>query len=241
MSYQTRRVQRINQLVEAAINRIESHIKLTEIGNPSGVTIGIKDFEKSNPDTLAKIASKTDVNVVDSIKEADEVAELIDITDNLVIEGKLAYVSGGTSKPGDKVEFTTPKGKTYTATVSNKLKGKGKYLLKDIKLTTTSKSKEEPVQPTPTSKETPKEKQVKGTQQEDAIYNLKNWATQLQVPIGDGEESSNGAIKFSYYSPEAQQPISILVLSNGLVKMSGHSISDFSDFKNIIDFHKDNN
>lgn len=229
MSYQTRRDQRIKQLIEAAVNRIESHIQLTEVGTP-GIKIGIDDFMKSNPDQLAKIATKTDVNVVDQVKEADEsnISDLIDISDDLIIQGKKAYVYITTASPGDEVEFTTPKGKVYTASVSDSPK-ENKYLLKNIQ-------PKKNIVP----KETPQEKQIESTQQEDAIYNLKNWAQQLQIPIGDGELTSNEAIKFGYFSSESQQQISILVLSNGLIKMSGHSVFDFSDFKNIVNFHSDN-
>jgi hypothetical protein len=80
---------------------------------------------------------------------------------------------------------------------------------------------------------------VKQTQQEIAVYNLQNWATQLQIQIGEGQEAPNGSIRFGYFSPESQQMINILVLSNGLIKMSGHIVQDFNDFKNITQFHKE--
>lgn len=238
MSYQTRRAERIAKIVSEVYKRID--LDILKEANP-GLKIGIEDLSNANPDAIAKIAAKSDINVVDKIQEA-ETAELIDVTDDVIIKDHNVYILADVANPGDKVEFTR-KGKSFTAIVSDEPKGtsKDERLLTDIKL-----QKDVP-KTTPTTSSVPssnipkdKEEQVADTQQENAVYNLKNWATQLQIPIGDGEQAPNGSVKFTYFSQESQNPIIILVLSNGLIKMSGHTVADFSDFDNIIKWHKAN-
>ncbi len=240
MSYQTRRAERIAKIVSEVCKRIDLDI-LNEA--TPGLTIGIEDLAKANPDVISKIATKSDINVVDKIQEAGEVSELKDVTKDIIVKDRKIYILADVAYPGDEVEFTH-KGKAFTAVVSNEPKGSSQEerLLKDVK-----QKKNAPTQATPntnpvhtsTAPESDEEK-VADTQQENAIYNLKNWATQLQIPIGDGDQAPNGSIKFTYFSQENQQPIIILVLSNGLIKMSGHDVSDYSDFDNIIKWHQAN-
>jgi hypothetical protein len=82
------------------------------------------------------------------------------------------------------------------------------------------------------------DKKISLSQQEEAIFNLKNWVHDLKGSLDDGERVSSGAIKFVYSDPELSNPINILVYINGLIRMSGQSIQDFTDFKNIINFHR---
>jgi hypothetical protein len=177
MSYKNRRKERIQRLIDEAVGRIESDL-LKEIGAPA-IKLSMADLQKANPDQIAKIAQKTNINVVDQVTEA-----LVD-------------------------EPVGPTDASSATDLSNS----------DIE----SKTETSPVE---------------SSQQEEAVYNLNNWANQLQVPIGQGTDAPNGAIRFGYFSTEAQQMIAILVLSNGLIKMSGHTIQDFADFKNIVAFHK---
>jgi len=229
MAYADRRKERINKIISEVYKRIDSDI-LSE-GPTHGMKIGIQDLMKVNPDQLAKFANKTDVNIVQKIKEAGE-DTIIDVTNDIIITNRNVYILADVASPGDQVEFTS-KGKRFTAIVSDEPKGtqQEKRLLKNIKLVASEAT------PDAEDKEE-EEEQVASTQQENAVFNLKNWAVQLQVPINEGEPTMNGAIKFTYFSQEGQLPINILVLSNGLIKMSGHTIQDFEDFKNIVEFHK---
>lgn len=239
MSYQTRRAERIAKIVSEVYKRIDNDI-LNEA--TPGLKIGIEDLSKADPNAIAKIAAKSDINVVDKIQEA-EVTDTIDVTKDIILKNRSVYILADVAYPGDKVEFTR-KGKSFTATVSDEPKDSSaeERLLIDIKLKKDGGDKTTTNNPSVSSSNLPKDKeeQVADTQQENSIYNLKNWALQLQIPIGDGEKAPNGAIKFTYFSPEAQNPIIILVLSNGLIKMSGHTVADFSDFDNIIKWHKAN-
>lgn len=85
--------------------------------------------------------------------------------------------------------------------------------------------------------ETTEKEKIKQSPQEIAIFNLENWANDLQLNVGEAEESVNGIIKFGYY--EGDQYIAILVFPTGVIKISGHIVDDYNDFKNIVDFHKD--
>lgn len=81
------------------------------------------------------------------------------------------------------------------------------------------------------------DKKISLSQQEEAIFNLKNYAHSLKGKLDDGEKVSSGAIKFLYTDPELKSPINILVYVNGLIRMSGQTIQDYNDFKNIVNFH----
>ena len=85
--------------------------------------------------------------------------------------------------------------------------------------------------------ETPEKEKIKQSPQEVAIFNLENWANDLQLNIGEAEESVNNVVKFGYY--EGDQYIAILVFPTGVIKVSGHVVQDFDDFENIVNFHKD--
>ena len=74
--------------------------------------------------------------------------------------------------------------------------------------------------------------------QEQASFNLSAWAKQLGKDLGEGVKISNNALKYTYQ--EDSQPISILVLSNGVIKASGHLIRNFNDFKRLVTFHSQN-
>lgn len=227
MAYADKRKERINRIISEVYQRIDFDI-LKEAPT-HGVKIGVQDLMKTDVNKLSQIAQKADINVVDKIQEADTDTDVLDVSKDITVKGRKVYTAADEAQPGEQVQFTV-KGKTYTAIVSEE-ELEDKFLLKDVKLVSkeTSKPIEEP--------DTPEEKQVESTQQEQAIYNLKNWANQLQMEIGDGELSPNNAVKFVWFSQESQQPISILVLSNGLIRMSGHTVQDFSDLKNIINFH----
>jgi actin-related protein len=82
------------------------------------------------------------------------------------------------------------------------------------------------------------EKKVKRTQQEEAVFNLSAWAQQLGLDLTDGEEVPGGALRFSYTESQTEDPVSILVFENGLIKISGHVVQDFANLKKIVDFHK---
>lgn len=229
MAYADRRKERINKIISEVYKRIDSDI-LSEA--TPGIKIGIDHLGDVDANQLSQIATKTNVNVVDKVEEAND-TKVKDVTAGITIVDRKVYVSSNWAKPGEQVEFTS-KDKTFTAIVGDEKDGHGEYQLKDIKKVTP-----EPEETAPNAPEEDKaEKQVISTQQENAVFNLKNWAVQLQVPINEGEPTMNGAIKFTYFSQEGQLPINILVLSNGLIKMSGHVIQDFEDFKNIVEFHK---
>ncbi len=235
MSYASRRKERISKIISEVYKRIDSDI-LNEADSLPGVKIGIEDFMKSDPNKLGPLANKATINVVDKpIQEADT-QEIVDVTNDLIIKDRKVYILVDVAGIGEQVQFTS-KNKKYTAVVSDEPKGtsEDKYLLKDIKLV---KENEPELEGQPLAADTAEEKQVEDTQQEQAVYNLKAWATQLQLQIGDGETAPNRAVKFTYFSQESQQPINILVLSNGLIKMSGHTIQDFEDLKDIVNFHK---
>lgn len=85
--------------------------------------------------------------------------------------------------------------------------------------------------------ETSEKEKIKQSPQEVAVFNLENWANDLQLNIGEAEESVNNVIKFGYY--EGNQYIAILVFPTGVIKVSGHVVQDFDDFENIVNFHKD--
>ena len=231
MAYADRRKERINKIISEVYKRIDSDI-LSEA--TPGVKIGIDNLGDVDADQLSKIATKTNINVVDQVQEAND-TDVKDVTAGITIANRKVYVSANWAKPGEQVEFTSKKGDvTFTAIVGDEKDGHGEYILKDIKKVTTPE--ETPSQTDP--EQDKEEKEVASTQQENAVFNLKNWAVQLQVPVNEGEPTMNGAIKFTYFSQEGQLPINILVLSNGLIKMSGHVIQDFEDFKNIVEFHK---
>jgi hypothetical protein len=220
MSYQDRRKVRVNKLIEAAISRIELDI-IKEDNVKPGLTIDIKNLSKVNPDQLNKIAAKSDINIVD---EAAETNSIIDVTDSLITHDNLLYVTADQNlSPNDEVSFTR-KGVTYTAIVKDKTDGDGNYLISNLKKTT--QSTQEPKKVT--------------TPQEDAVFNLKSWAQQLQIEIGDGVDAPNNTLKFSYRNPKSGDVINILVMSNGLIKMSGHVIHDYSDLRNIVNWHSSN-
>lgn len=85
--------------------------------------------------------------------------------------------------------------------------------------------------------ETSEKEKIKQTPQEVAIFNLENWAHDLNLNVGEAEESVNSVVKFGYY--EGDQYIAILVFPTGVIKVSGHVVQDFDDFENIVNFHKD--
>lgn len=85
--------------------------------------------------------------------------------------------------------------------------------------------------------ETSEKEKIKQSPQEVAVFNLENWANDLQLNIGEAEESVNNVVKFGYY--EGDQYIAILVFPTGVIKVSGHVVQDFDDFENIVNFHKD--
>lgn len=223
MSYASRRKERISKIISEVYKRIDLDI-LQEAPTP-GIKIGLDNLMKTDVNKLSQLATKTDINVVDKVQEADT-NKVIDVTSDFVVKDRHIYVTAGFVKAGDKVEFTS-KGKKYTAIVGDNLQENDTYMLSNVKLV-----KGEPVE------DSEEEEPIEKTQQEQAIYNLKNWAVQLQTPIGDGESAPNNAVKFTWFNPTQNQiPISILVLSNGLIKMSGHTVQDFEDYKNIINFH----
>lgn len=233
MSYASRRKERINKIISEVYKRIDSHINILNENPAPGIKIGVDDLMKTDANKLSQLATKANINVVDKIQEADT-NQIIDVTKDMVIRNKQIFISAELEgvKPGDQVEFTSNKGNKYTAIVGDNLQEGDEYMLGNIKKVPNTAA-EVPVEPT-------KEDKPIETQQEQAIYNLKNWAEQLQIQIGDGEAAPNNSIKFIYHNPQSQEPITILVLSNGLIKMSGHVIQDFEDLKGIIAWHKSN-
>lgn len=106
----------------------------------------------------------------------------------------------------------------------------------------TDQMKEADAEVAPIDAEVPaeaEEQEVERSPQEEAVYNVSNWAHQLNLNIGEGEEGMNQTVKFGYYDDANKQYIAILVFPTGVIKMSGHVVQDFNDFKNIVDFHKD--
>lgn len=74
------------------------------------------------------------------------------------------------------------------------------------------------------------------TIQEEAIQNLKTWADKLSITLSNPEDTLNKAIIF-YYT-EGENVVTVLVLSNGIIKVSGHIVKSFDDFKKVVEFHK---
>lgn len=225
MSYQNKRIVRINKLVEAAINRINLDI-LKEDDNKPGIKVNIKDLSRVNPDQLSKLATKTDVTIVGEAAETDE---LINVSDSLIVKGNKIYVTNDLDlSPEQEVTFDK-KNISYTAITGKEQDEEGNYLLTNIKKVQT------------TSSQTPEPSKIKvPTEQEDAVYNLKNWAEQLQIDLGDPDTAPNNTLKYGYINPSDNNRIDILVMSNGLIKMSGHVVQNFNDFKNLINWHKEN-
>jgi hypothetical protein len=165
--YKLTRKIRIEKLISEAISRINKDLQLNE--DASGVNVKIDDLQKINPDQIAKIANKANINVVDEADEPETLAPAIEARPNLSVP---------------------------------------------VKKTIAEKSA-----------------------QEQAVYNLKAWAMQLNKKLSDGQSIANKALKFTY--PEGDDLVTILILQNGLIKASGHVIKDFKDFKRLAAFHKE--
>lgn len=234
MSYKKKRQARIEALINESINRVVAGISKqvvaedTSSGSP-GLNITPDDLAKMDVNKVSSLAQKTNVNVTDTMKEDNTSADLIDVGEVYKEDGKFVISKFVGAEIGDRVRFTDEYDQPYTATVAAELDDET-YSLADIKHE--GKGEKAPQD----SKET---KAVANSPQEEAVYNVTNWAHQLNLNIGEGEEGMNQTIKFGYYDESNKQYIAILVYPTGIIKMSGHVVQDFNDFKNIVDFHKD--
>lgn len=89
------------------------------------------------------------------------------------------------------------------------------------------------------------EKDIKGetiealeqeNQQELAIFNVKNWAAQLEVDLGNIHKFNKGIEEFQFLIKD--KPFSVLIYTDGTIRMSGHTIKTFDDFKKVIEYQK---
>jgi len=72
--------------------------------------------------------------------------------------------------------------------------------------------------------------------QELAIFNVKNWATQLELPISDVRNYGQGVKQLTFI--EDQRQYTVLIYPDGGIRLSNRTVRTFNDFKNIIEFHK---
>lgn len=73
-------------------------------------------------------------------------------------------------------------------------------------------------------------------QQELAIFNVKNWANQLEIDLGDVHNFNKGVEEFQFIIEE--KPYSILIYTDGTIRMSGHTIKSFDDFRKVVEYQK---
>ena len=76
----------------------------------------------------------------------------------------------------------------------------------------------------------------KENQQELAIFNIKNWANQLEIDLGNIHNFNKGVEEFQFIIEE--KPYSILIYNDGTIRLSGHTIKTYDDFKKVFDFMK---
>lgn len=74
-------------------------------------------------------------------------------------------------------------------------------------------------------------------EQQQAMFDLQTWASELGLDIGVGEDTVGDIIKFGFEGAEGWQ--TILVDPNGNIKVSGHAIKTFDDFQDIVSFFQD--
>lgn len=75
------------------------------------------------------------------------------------------------------------------------------------------------------------------TEQKQAIYDLKSWSSELDLDIGQGEETVGDIIKFGFLGGDNGY-VSILVSPKGDIKMSGHVVRNFDDYQDLVNFFK---
>jgi hypothetical protein len=72
---------------------------------------------------------------------------------------------------------------------------------------------------------------------EEAIYNFKSWADQLDIDLG--KESAYGKDIKTFNVSIENKPVTVMVEPDGTIKMGGHTLKSFEDLQNIVEFYKD--
>ena len=75
--------------------------------------------------------------------------------------------------------------------------------------------------------------------QELAVYNVKNWATQLELDISAVKNYGQNVKEITFI--ETNRPYTVLIYPDGGIRLSNHTVRNFNDFKNIIEFYKNYN
>lgn len=229
------REQRVRNLIESALNRVDKDIVKEDT---PGLKVSLATAI-NKPDEVKKLADKADVTITEAA------GDLIKFTDKYDLEKALEKQYGKVTqkKDGNKIIYSSPYGELGTwyeeGNYGEMVSGEETIEKESPKSTNT----EEPINTEPENTGDTEEQPETGSnnkplppQQEQAVFNVEAWSTQLGLDISEPEKTLNNALKFTFTINDSL--VTILVLSNGLIKVSSHVISNFTDFKNTIEFHK---
>lgn len=72
--------------------------------------------------------------------------------------------------------------------------------------------------------------------QELSIFNINTWANQLEIDLGDIHNFNKGIQEYQFLVGD--KPYTVLIHEDGTIRLSGHIVRSFDDFKKIIEFQK---
>jgi hypothetical protein len=72
--------------------------------------------------------------------------------------------------------------------------------------------------------------------QELSIFNINAWANQLEIDLGDIHNFNKGIQEYQFLVDD--KPYTVLIHEDGTIRLSGHIVRSFDDFKKIIEFTK---
>lgn len=84
--------------------------------------------------------------------------------------------------------------------------------------------------------EQPKEEEPEVNLQELALYNVKNWATQLDLELSDVRTFGQNVKEITFEDSERLH--TVLIYPDGGIRLSNHLVRNYKDFSNIVEFHR---
>ena len=84
--------------------------------------------------------------------------------------------------------------------------------------------------------EQPKEEEPEANLQELALYNVKNWATQLDLELSDVRTFGQNVKEITFEDSERLH--TVLIYPDGGIRLSNHLVRNYKDFSNIVEFHR---